>query len=548
MLGGCWRVVGPDPGRAAALAAACDIGPLLAQLLLNRGIDTPVEARRFLFPTLDKLTDPLALAGMAQAVERLQRAQAAQEPILIFGDSDVDGVTASAVLYELVTALGVRAVVRLSNRLQDGYGFPQPLLKRVLRNEVRVVILADCGTNQPEEIRAMAQQGIDVVILDHHLPAAAQAQPAVLVNPRCALGPGQELSSAGLAFMLAKALEPLSGRSAQASLDLAALGTLADCAPLIGDNRILVCEGLLSIFHSLRPGLQQLIADVELTKPTPEQLLRRLIPRLNASGRLGEPAPAWQLLIERSSSAVAQLALTVGQAHATTKRLHRQITAQAHGQADSVHLRDELVMVLGGTGWHPGVMGPVAAQLAERYERPAIAVALDGDVGVGSGRSVVGFNLFEALRACDGFLLRYGGHAQACGLTIEAGELGRFRQAINEHARGQSQRDSAARLADLAMSVGELSSELAAGIDRLRPFGHGNPPPRLLIRQAVLERDAEESWLADASGRIRIRGRVNGLLPGERCDVLIRLSLIDGEAVASIGDVRLALEQEAVGP
>jgi single-stranded-DNA-specific exonuclease len=253
------------------------------------------------------------------------------------------------------------------------------------------------------------------------------------------------------------------------------------------------------------------------------------------------------MLIEPSVAALAKLSSILAEAHAMTKSLHRRILVQAHEHADRLHLRDELVMVIGQRGWHPGVMGPVAAQLAERFTRPAIAVALDGAVGVGSGRSVPGFDLFSALRSCEGFLVRYGGHAQACGLTIHAEELPRFRDAINRHARTRAAGEALAgpMAVDLDVTIADLNAGLAEAIERLKPFGTGNRPPLVLIRQAACVRDEQAGWLADATGRIRLAGRLRGLAPDERYDILAEPSFVNGRGSVSVVDVMLTAEGEA---
>ncbi|MBI3323045.1 MAG: hypothetical protein HYZ95_01115, partial [Candidatus Omnitrophica bacterium] len=317
----------------------------------------------------------------------------------------------------------------------EGYGFPAALITRLKRLGVTLLILVDCGTNQQQEIRELARGGIATIVLDHHVPSASSAEPVALVNPYRGDGAGKELCSAGLALKLAQALWPDDPERIEPYLELAALGTLADCSPLVGDNRILVSEGTARLAATNRRGLARLCAHVRLTKATPEQILQRLVPRLNAAGRMGDAKSVWRLLVERTSSGVERFAGMLGEHHDRSKALSRRILAEAHELANRMSFTEQVVMVVGRQGWHPGLMGPVAAQLAGRFGRPAIAIAFGGRVGVGSGRSPSAFNLLEALRACEGMLLRYGGHPQACGLTIQATHLDGFRESINSHAR-----------------------------------------------------------------------------------------------------------------
>ena len=537
-----WEVRPADPRKAQALAAGCGVEPLIGQFLLNRGISEPTEARRFLAPALDRLGDPFVLPDMALAVSRVHQAISVQEAVLVFGDSDTDGITASAILYEALTSLGAKVRVRLSNRLADGYGFPTSLVTQVIRAGVTLVIMVDCGTNQAEEIRALAQRGVETIVLDHHVPMARTAQPLALVNPYRGNGSGLGLCSAGLAMKLAQALCPGDEERLGRSLDLAALGTLADYAPLLGDNRILVSVGLERLLETSRPGLQQLCEAVRVTKPTPEQILQRLVPRLNAPGRLGDATKVWKLLVEPSAPIAHRLTERLGEAHTATKALARQALAEAYEQANRVHFRDELVMVLGHRSWHPGLMGPLAAQLMERYARPTIAIALDEHVGVGSGRSPTMFNLFEALRACQGILLRYGGHPQACGLTIHTQHLEQFREDINRHAETALGRRHLVRTLsiDAQLTVSDVTPRLAVAIERFKPFGPGNPRPLVLIRRvAIVMRQAGETWLADGTARVKVRGRVVGLVPSERYDVVTRLVSTQDEVALSLCDARL---------
>ncbi|MBI3087498.1 MAG: DHH family phosphoesterase [Candidatus Omnitrophica bacterium] len=566
-----WTVHPADPKRAEALARRVGVEPLIGQLLLNRGLRDPAEAGRFLAPSLSGLGDPLELPEMGEAVARIHRAIAAKEPILVFGDADVDGITASAIVYELLRARGAKVLTRLSNRLEDGYGLPAALIPRIVRLGIRLVILVDCGTNQRDEIRALARQGVDTVVLDHHVPSAQPARPRALVNPHCAdasgrpqtasvgtpvahprrlaspneaagvPGLGRELCSAGLAFKLAQAMCGGDAPRLSSWLELAALGTLADCAPLLGDSRILVAEGTARILSTARPGLARVCESVRLSRPTPEQVLQRLVPRLNAPGRLGNPRPVLRLLLERNPRIVERLAAEAAEAHRQTKALSRRMIAEAHEQVNRIHFRDQWVVVVGRRGWHPGLVGPIAAQLADRYDRPAIAVALDARVGVGSGRAPSAFNLLEALRACEEILLRYGGHPQACGLTMHPQHLEQLRKQINRHAQASMPRERLNRTLriDAEVRLDELTPPVVSRLEGFRPFGPGSPRPLMLLRDVGLETVSAAVRLTSGRTGIAVKGRRADVESGGRVDVVVSASYGD-EVQVSICDVRAA--------
>jgi single-stranded-DNA-specific exonuclease len=533
-----WRVTPPDPDGAAALAEACGVTPQVAQVLINRGVQEPEAARRFLLPSLGQLDDPRQLTDMPAAIARIQHAVAAREPVLVFGDSDVDGITATAIVYDALQSLGAKVLARVSHRLNDGYGFPQRLIPAMHRAGIRVLVLVDCGTNQPDEIQQLARLGIDTVVLDHHVLSERPAHPLALVNPR--REPiAEPCCSAGLAFKFAQALCPDDEARLARLLDLAALGTLADYVTLIGENRVLVAEGLRRIVDSARPGLRRLCADVALTKASPEHVLRKLVPRLNAAGRVSDPRPVWRLLVEAADAPAARLADRLAECHALSKSFHRRILEEAYAHADRMHFKDQHVMVIGRPGWHRGLMGPIAAQLVDRYNRPAISIALDGPTGVGSGRSVDGFDLFAALRACEPLLTRYGGHPQACGLSIDTDQVDALRERINDYARqAPSGRRGAQALTIDAEWTLEQMQRAGADLDALRPFGPGNPAPLVLVREVALEPDGGGQAMVDGEARIRLRVRVSESRADCRYDVVGTPSVSDGRVSFAVRDAR----------
>jgi single-stranded-DNA-specific exonuclease len=357
-------------------------------------------------------------------------------------------------------------------------------------------------------------------------------------------GLGRGLSSAGLAFKLSQALvDPKEPERLDGLLDLAALGTLADCSPLLGDNRILIAAGLSRLVDSRRPGLRRLCEATGTARPEPEQVLRRLVPRLNASGRLGDPAAIWHLLRAEPAEAMEEWLEAAETAHARTKELHRRVIGQAQEQVNRLHFRDQYVVVVSGVDWPQGLMGPLASQIAQRYGRPAIAIALGERQGTGSGRSIPLFNLLAALQACETLLVRFGGHAQACGLTLDRQHLEPFRARVNEQARASLGREGLlrTRAIDLELPLAAVEPGWVGELERLAPFGQGNPRPTVAFRRLRLERrSARTAVLSDGARQVAARGMVPSGPDGERYDVAASPSLAGGELVLTVTEVRPA--------
>ena len=488
-----------------------------------------------------------------EAVARLRRAIAAREPVLIFSDSDVDGMTASVIVYEVLRELGGLVRATQSNRIADGYGVPDAFIQEVCRSSAKVVMLVDCGTNQAEAVRLLNEHGIETIIVDHHVPLEGWAQPMALINPHRdrAFLSAQGLSSAGLALKLAQGLfgEEAEER-VEPYLDLAALGTLADCSPLLGDNRAIVVSGLARLLHSDRRGLRRLCDATDTREPIPEQILRRLVPRLNASGRLGRCDAVWHLLQRGAPQQLETWMDAAGTAHDTTKQLHRQTLAQAEEQISRMHFRDQYVMVISRNDWHQGVMGPLASQLAERYGRPAIAIAMQEHHGVGSGRSIPMFNLLEALRVCQDLLVRFGGHAQACGLTVNRANLEPLHALLNQRAAAAFRNETLTktRLIDLELSLEEIEPRWVEELDGFAPFGQGNPRPTVLVRGATFKSISPRvGIMRDGARTARVKGWLPLLEEGKRYDVVVTPTLTDGELVLTLADAKDSGELSARG-
>jgi single-stranded-DNA-specific exonuclease len=502
-----WSIAPSQPALAAALAKQLGVSPLLAQCLLNRGHSEPDAVARFLEPRLRHLADPFALPNMAAAVERLFAARERAEPLVIFGDYDVDGVTSTALLLEPLRALGWRADFYLPRRMDEGYGLSQDGVQNCLEKfpGAKLLLAVDCGSTAVDTIAWLNARGVDVIVLDHHQVSNPAPAAFALVNPQLARRAGSglssevcglrsaasdftELCSAGLAFKLAHALVK-HGRDRQLAeflafdvrplLDLVALGTIADLVPLTGENRILVTAGLERLNNTRRPGLLALksAAGIEGDIGTYEVGFQ-LGPRLNAAGRLENAAEALQLLLAPTLAAAEPVAHTLDARNRERQAIERSITDEVIGAVRSrFDPARDFVIVEGQLLWHIGVVGIVASRVLREFYRPTLVLGGDAEQWRGSGRSIEGFDLAAALRECDDLLVRHGGHAMAAGLSIAPMNVGPFRERLNAIARRTlrpEQLQPVLKL-DAEVALRELTVERLEELGRLAPTGMGNP-------------------------------------------------------------------------
>lgn len=504
-----WQL-NPSAEQDAEALQAEGFGVLLSRVLAARGIHTP-EAARHLLDGRDELSDPFLIKDMDKAVSRIQRAVEEGEPIVIFGDYDVDGVSATAILFECLSNQGAQVRCKLPSRDGGGYGLNKEILKGLADKGYTLVVTVDNGIAAVEEADYARELGIDLVITDHHLPGEKLPDAVAVVDPNRAddESPFKFLCGAGVAFKLCAALE---GCDPAELLDmfgeLAALGTIADVMPLTGENRTLVREGLAVLQETMRPGLQALLENAGYAgKPvTAETVSYGLAPRLNAAGRMDTAAVALKLLLCENEEQAAGIAARLSEINAERQQTEQQILAAALQtiQADPARAHDR-VLVVAGEGWHPGVIGIVASRLMERYGRPAIVISTENGEGRGSGRAPAGFNLHGALAACSSCLIRSGGHAAAAGLLVEEEKIGAFRAAINAWAvREYPVPEPGTLKLDAAVRLSELDLTSVRQLSRLAPFGSGNPVPLLLVQNAVVD----GLWPLGSEGRhTRVRLR-----------------------------------------
>ncbi len=455
------------------------IGHVLAQVLVRRGLDDPQQARAFL--EAGEQHPPTAFNGMATAVETVQRHLAAGTRITVHGDYDVDGVCATAVLVRALRSLGGRVDWFVPGRIQDGYGLNTDTVQRLVERGTRLLITVDCAITAVAEVAAARQAGLDVVVTDHHQPRPDGSLPdCPIVHPAISGYPCPELCGTAVAFKVAQAL---GADTADDDLELVALATVADLMPLRGENRRLVRAGLAALGSTARPGLRALMA-VSNTDPSAldtHSLGFRLAPRINAAGRLARADAALELLLTDDAQRAEEIAAELDRLNAERRAVEQRILWEAEAQV--AQLGERPAYVLAAQGWHPGVVGIVASRIVERYHRPAVLVALDGDAGTGSARSIPGFDLLAALHACAEHLERYGGHRAAAGLTVSAGRLEGFRAAVEAHAAAVLTPDLLVGVerVDAVVCGSELGLDLIEELEQLEPTGLGNPAPRLLI-------------------------------------------------------------------
>lgn len=476
----------PDQTRVRDLAAALGVPPVLATLLVQRGHDTPDGAAGFLRPSLDTLSDPFQLPDMARAVELLADAVSRGQTILVHGDYDVDGQCATALLTRTLHAAGARVVPFVPHRVRDGYDFGPAGLAAAREHQAAVIVTCDCGTTALDAVARAREAGHQVIVTDHHLPGTLPAADAV-VNPRRpeAEGAFREFCGAGVAFKLAQALVKVLALPANLPyhlLDLVALATVADIVPLTGENRTLVRFGLKTLADSRWPGLRALVETVGLAR----RPLRAghvgfiLAPRLNATGRIADAMDGLRLLLSDDEEAARDLARELETINARRQSMDQEILEQAVDHIErEVDLDQSYGLVLARDGWHPGVIGIVASRLVERFGRPTIMVALEGEEGRGSGRSIPGFDLHAALVSCAPHLARFGGHTMAAGLTVLRQRLPDFRNAFNAVAREALEPEDLVprQRIDLVVPLHQLDLRLERLLQALEPCGPGNPAP-----------------------------------------------------------------------
>ncbi len=484
-----WRVRDVDLTLAAQIETALGLHPITARVLVARGFDTVAAAEGFLAPGLDELHSPFAFVQMEAAVDRLMSALRNGDRIAVHGDYDVDGITGAVLLVTVLRHLGGGVELILPHRIDDGYGLNPSGIDKAHAAGAAVLIAVDCGITALEACAHARSLGIDVIVVDHHLPRPELPQAIALLNPRLPDSgyPEQELAAVGVAFKLARGLlerhpTRLSGIS---MLKLVALGTVADLVPLRGENRVMAFHGLLGLANATNPGLKALmdVAGVDAQRVSASDIAFRLAPRINAAGRLAHPNDAAEMFLTADPARARKLAGKLQRLNALRQDTERGVYAEAV----AVCKGEDPITVVSGDGWHRGVIGIVASRLVERFGRPALVISTDGETAHGSARSVPGFNVVAALEAVAHHLTAYGGHHQAAGFQLPANQLDALRASLIEHADRQDPEALCSTLTcDAELQPESITAALALELERLAPFGIGNPRPRFLCRDLRL--------------------------------------------------------------
>jgi single-stranded-DNA-specific exonuclease len=485
-----WQHLSCDDAQVAALAGALNVHPTVARLLCLRGLGDPAAADRFLNPSLDHLHDPFRLSDMDRAVERLEGALARGERIAVHGDYDVDGITSTVILRRALEMLGGTVIHFIPERLRDGYGLQPAAIERLHADGVGIIVSVDCGIRGTDAARRARELGVDLIITDHHEPDGVLPEALAVINPKrhdCTY-PDKHLAGVGVALKLVQALCTRAGKGKwlQAFVKVAAVGTLADVVPLVGENRVIARFGLASLTRGPHTvGLRSLLEASGLAGKTIDsyQVAFMLAPRVNAAGRMSTPDIATRLLLatdEAMGEEARALAQQLNEENLRRQDEEAELVAQARKAIETdPGVGAHNVLVVGGEGWHRGVIGIAASKLVDTYHKPAIVMSVDGDVAHGSCRSIPDFDMLAALEHCADVFIRFGGHKQAAGLTLEAARVPEFRARINRYADSVLEPDQLRPrlLIDGPLTLKGITPDLVRGLDSLGPFGMGNPRP-----------------------------------------------------------------------
>lgn len=520
-----WKARGESaPPSAEAMAERLSVSPLIVDILWNRGLTTVEEMDRFLSPGLRHLAPPSEIPGLTDAAGVVARGLAEGRSLAIWGDYDVDGITATALLTEFFAARGIEVAHHLPNRMEEGYGMNIPGVERLAADGAGILLTVDCGISDMAPVARARELGMLVAVTDHHLPGDELPDAHAVCNPRLREGgPCDDLAGVGVAFMLACALNrmlPGQAMDVRPLLDLVALGTVADVVRLTGQNRILVKNGLLYVKEASRPGMAALkvVSDYERTAELGAgQIGFNLAPRVNAAGRMGDPAKALRLLLARDFDEAMPIARELDAINLERRRQEQEIAEEALAQAET--MRHMAGLVLHAEHWHPGIIGIVASRVVERFYRPVLMLCSSGEGGLlkGSGRSISEFDLHESLKAVSPLLAGFGGHRQAAGLSLAPENLPALRERFNAFVAdklGPEPLTPTLKL-DRQLPFAEITNTLLNELELLQPFGLGNPEPVFasapvtVAEYRLFGRDNEhvKLVLADAQTGARLPGK-----------------------------------------
>jgi single-stranded-DNA-specific exonuclease len=486
-----WQQDTADNETAALLALELETSPLLGRLLVLRGITDPEAAHTFLNPRLSQLHDPYLMAGMREAVDRLKRAIANKEKILIYGDYDVDGTTAVVVLLAGLERLGARVEIHIPDRLKDGYGMRVPVVERAAAEGVTVLLSVDTGIREHEVVSRAQELGIDCIITDHHLPKESLPPAHALLNPRrpdCQY-PDKNLSGVGVAFKLVQGLlgEGMTDALRMSFLKIVAIGTIADVVPLQGENRVIARFGLEGLRRPVQAGLTALmeVARLDGRTPTAGDIAFRIAPRMNAAGRMEDAHAVIELLRTSDGVTARKIAIHLNELNSERQRAEESILNEIEERVKAQpEIGGRYSLVFAGEGWHRGVIGIAAQRVVERHYRPTLVIGVEDGTGQGSGRSIANFHLLNALTDCESVFERYGGHAAAAGFTLARDRITELTERFEAYARQNLTPQDLVPLlrVDAEVDLDQMDWPVYEQLKRMEPFGMGNPTPVFVAR------------------------------------------------------------------
>jgi single-stranded-DNA-specific exonuclease len=501
-----WRFLHPNLQSVEKITRDLKCTPTFAEILVNRKIDSAKQASTFLQPSLNSMRPPFSIKDMDIAINRIGKAIADGEKILIFGDYDVDGITSAAVIFEFLDNIGANASLYIPHRLKEGYGLQKKQISDyAIPNNIDLIITTDCGSSSHEAIQKAQNAGVDVIITDHHRVSTVPTQAVALINPNrpdCEAG-FEHLAGVGVAFMLVVSLRKhlrdikfWHNRTEPNLLrlcDLVCLGTVADAVPLVAENRILTHAGINLIkAGNTRPGLKTLLelCRTNETTVTSEDIAFKIVPRLNAAGRLGHARVAMDLLMAKNTETAADLAQSLDALNRTRKETETEILTEIRSYlSKNLQESNKSAIVLAHHKWHEGVLGIVAARLVDQYHRPVVLISTHDGLGKGSARSIPGFDLYRGLLKCARWLEAFGGHSMAAGLKIKDGNIEDFIEMFEASVKNTIQPgDFLPELViDCELKFSDISDRLLDEIDTLMPFGEGNPNPLFMARNVSVK-------------------------------------------------------------
>jgi len=519
------------------LSKELGISKILAQVLVNRKVKSTAEAEKFLKAGMDDLLSPQLFSDMPKAVALVKKAVENKEKVMVFGDYDVDGITSTVLIKNMLVSLGLDVLHHIPHRITEGYGLNKEIITFAKENKVKLMITADCGTANHKEVEGLRQANIDVIVTDHHepqgvgLPAASS-----LINPKLKNSgyPFRDLAGVGVAYKFCQAI---SGSLLSEDLDLVTLGTIADSVPLNGENRIIAKEGLLRLPDTKREGLRAIIdnAGIKNKKFNSTYVSFIIAPRLNASGRMGSAELSLKLLMSQSYAEAQGLARELEQFNRQRQKVEAKILEEAEEMINrEMNFKEQKVIVIAKDDWHQGVLGIVASKLADRFCRPAIVISLNENLCKGSARSIKNFHLFDALVDCKELLDSFGGHAHAAGLLITKDNIDEFRKSINKLANDRLDFDDLLPSIDIdaELFLSDLNEPMVRELESLEPFGMANPEPLFYTRGLKLKgqvqslsRETLKFWVSDGKATCQVigfgmAGLLNSLVQAETFDLV----------------------------